>query len=98
LLGRSGGPRGPSRRGLCCVHTFGVRFEVCLRFVFFAGFKQDSPPGFLGDPHGCPRQISYAMKIVSVSSIRTTLTMGLEANEYLHPLRIEVLMDQHNKV
>jgi hypothetical protein len=38
------------------------------------------------------------MKIVSVSSIRTTLTMGLEANEYLHPLRIEVLMDQHNKV
>jgi hypothetical protein len=27
----------------------------CVSFLFFAGFKQD-PPGFLGDPQGCPRQ------------------------------------------
>jgi hypothetical protein len=27
----------------------------CVLFLFFAGFKQDSP-GFLGDPQGCPRQ------------------------------------------
>jgi hypothetical protein len=27
----------------------------CVSFLFFAGFKQDSP-GFLGDPQGCPRQ------------------------------------------
>jgi hypothetical protein len=43
LLGRSGGPWGPSRCGLCCVRMFCVRFGVCLCFVFFAGFKQDSP-------------------------------------------------------
>jgi hypothetical protein len=55
LLGRSGGPRGPSRRGLCCVRMFCVMFEECLCFVFFAGFKQDSP-GFLGDPRGYPLQ------------------------------------------
>jgi hypothetical protein len=48
LLGRSSGPRGPSRRGLCCVRTFCVMFEVCLCFVFFAGFKQDSPRFFRG--------------------------------------------------
>jgi hypothetical protein len=46
LLGRSGGPRGPPRCGLCCVCMFCVRFEVCLRFAFVAGFKQDSPPRF----------------------------------------------------
>jgi hypothetical protein len=34
--------------------VFRVRFAECLCFVFFAGFKQDSP-GFLGDPRGCPR-------------------------------------------
>jgi hypothetical protein len=28
----------------------------CVLFLFFAGFKQD-PPGFLGDPQGCPRQL-----------------------------------------
>jgi hypothetical protein len=28
--------------------------ERCVLLLFFAGFKQDSP-GFLGDPHGCPR-------------------------------------------
>jgi hypothetical protein len=27
----------------------------CVLFLFFAGFKQDSPD-FLGDPQGCPRQ------------------------------------------
>jgi hypothetical protein len=54
LLGHSG-LRGPSWRGLCCVRMFCVMFEVCLCFVFFAGFKQDSL-GFLGDPCGCPRQ------------------------------------------
>jgi hypothetical protein len=27
----------------------------CVLFLFFAGFKKDSP-GFLGDPQGCPRQ------------------------------------------
>jgi hypothetical protein len=47
-LGRSGRPWGPSRRGLCCVHTFCVRFDVCLHFAFFAGFKQDSPRFFRG--------------------------------------------------
>jgi hypothetical protein len=26
----------------------------CALFLFFAGFRQDSP-GFLGDPQGCPR-------------------------------------------
>jgi hypothetical protein len=36
------------------VRMFRVMFEECLCFVFFAGFKQDSP-GFLGDPRGCPR-------------------------------------------
>jgi hypothetical protein len=34
--------------------VFRVRFAECLCFVFFAGFKQDSP-SFLGDPRGCPR-------------------------------------------
>jgi hypothetical protein len=34
LLGHSGGPRGPSQRGLCCVRMFCVVFEVCLCFVF----------------------------------------------------------------
>jgi hypothetical protein len=29
--------------------------ERCVLFLFFAGFKHDSP-GFLGDPQGCPRQ------------------------------------------
>jgi hypothetical protein len=47
LLGHFGGPRGRSRRGLCCVRMFCVMFEVCLCFVFFVGFKQDSPhPAF----------------------------------------------------
>jgi hypothetical protein len=62
LLGRSGGPRGPSRRGLCYVRVFRVMFEGCLCFVFFAGFKQDSP-GFLGDPRGCPRQYASTTDI-----------------------------------
>jgi hypothetical protein len=36
--------------------ALGVRSsERCALFLFFAGFKQDSP-GFLGDPQGCPRQ------------------------------------------
>jgi hypothetical protein len=39
LVGRGG----PSRRGLCYVRVFRVMFEGCLCFVFFAGFKQDSP-------------------------------------------------------
>jgi hypothetical protein len=30
LLGRSGGPRGPSRRGLCCVRMFCVMFVLCV--------------------------------------------------------------------
>jgi hypothetical protein len=51
LVGR-GGHRSV---GLCCVRMFCVMFKVCLCFVFFAGFKQDSS-GFLGDPRGCPRQ------------------------------------------
>jgi hypothetical protein len=29
--------------------------ERCVSFLFFAGFKHDSP-GFFGDPQGCPRQ------------------------------------------
>jgi hypothetical protein len=48
LLGRSGGPWGPSRCGLCCVRMFCVMFEACLCFVFFAGFKQDPPRLFRG--------------------------------------------------
>jgi hypothetical protein len=58
LLGRSGGPRGPSRHGLCCVRMFCVRFEVCLCFVFFAGFNQDSPVlkgTLVGVPDSSPR-------------------------------------------
>jgi hypothetical protein len=44
-----GGHRGVGR-ALC------VRLsKKCLSFLFFAGFKQD-PPGFSGDPKGCPRQ------------------------------------------
>jgi hypothetical protein len=73
LLGRSGGPWGPSRRGLCCVRMFCVRFKVCLCFVFFVGFKQDSPD-FLGDPCGCPRQtgtLSYlGSSTVPIRSVR----------------------------
>jgi hypothetical protein len=34
--------------------------ELC--FAFFAGFKQDSPPGFLRDPLGYPRQ-PYDVKL-----------------------------------
>jgi hypothetical protein len=33
-----------------------IRFEVGLRFAFFADFKRDSP-GCLGDPYGCPRHL-----------------------------------------
>jgi hypothetical protein len=56
LSGRTGGPWGPSLRGLCCVRMFWVMLGECLCFVFFAYFKQDSP-GFLGDRRGCPRQL-----------------------------------------
>jgi hypothetical protein len=38
---------------LCVCFALGPR--LCLRFAFFAGFKQDSP-GFVGDPRGYPRQ------------------------------------------
>jgi hypothetical protein len=38
LLGRSGGPRGLPRRGLCCTCMFGVRFEVCFAFCIFCKF------------------------------------------------------------
>jgi hypothetical protein len=37
-------------------HALCVRLSKrCVLFLFFAGFKQDSP-SFLGDPQGCPRQ------------------------------------------
>jgi hypothetical protein len=37
-------------------HALCVRLsERCILFLFFAGFKQDSP-SCLGDPQGCPRQ------------------------------------------
>jgi hypothetical protein len=37
-------------------HALCVRLsEGCVLFLFFAGFKQDSP-SFLGVPQGCPRQ------------------------------------------
>jgi hypothetical protein len=45
-LGHSGGLRGPPQRGPRRVSV--LRLEVCF-FLFFAGFKQDSP-GFSGDP------------------------------------------------
>jgi hypothetical protein len=43
-------------------HSVGRALRVrlskrCVLFLFFAGFKQDSF-GFLGDPQGCPRQLS----------------------------------------
>jgi hypothetical protein len=38
LLGRSGGLRGPPRRGLCRVCMFYVRFEVGLVFCVFFRF------------------------------------------------------------
>jgi hypothetical protein len=44
-----GGHRGVGRARCVCLS------ERCVLFLFFAGFKQDSP-GFLGDPQGCPRQ------------------------------------------
>jgi hypothetical protein len=48
LMGR-GGHRGVGR-------ALRVRLSKrCALFLFFTGFKQDSP-GFLGDPQGCPRQ------------------------------------------
>jgi hypothetical protein len=40
-----------------CVHLS----KRCVLFLFFAGFKQD-PPGFLGDPQGCPRQCCRCMR------------------------------------
>jgi hypothetical protein len=46
-----GGHHGVDR--VVCI--FCVRPEVGFAFVVFAGFEQDSPPGYLGDPHGCPR-------------------------------------------
>jgi hypothetical protein len=39
LLGRSGGPRGPPRRGPCCVCMSCVRLEVSFVFCVFTGFK-----------------------------------------------------------
>jgi hypothetical protein len=33
----------------------------CVSFLFFAGFKQDSP-SFLGDPQGCPRHLVLASR------------------------------------
>jgi hypothetical protein len=56
-LGRSGGPQGPPRRGLCCVCMFCVRFEVCLRFAFFADFKQDPPRFFRGPSWLSPTEL-----------------------------------------
>jgi hypothetical protein len=49
LLGRSGGPRGSSRRGLCCVPMFCVMFEVCLGFVFLQVLSR-IPPWFFRGP------------------------------------------------
>jgi hypothetical protein len=43
LLGRSGGPRGPSRRGLCYVRVFRVMFEGCLCFVFLQVLSRIPP-------------------------------------------------------
>jgi hypothetical protein len=44
-----GGHRGVGRALCVCLS------KRCVLFLFFASFKQD-PPGFLGDPQGCPRQ------------------------------------------
>jgi hypothetical protein len=46
LVGR-GGHRSVGRALCVCLS------KRCVLFLFFAGFKQDSP-GFLGDPQGCP--------------------------------------------
>jgi hypothetical protein len=43
LLGRSGEPRGPSWRGMCCVRTFCVMFEECLCFVFLQVLSRIPP-------------------------------------------------------
>jgi hypothetical protein len=54
LVGR-GGHRGMDRVG--CV--FCVRPEVCFAFcvLHFLQVLSRIPPCFLGDPHGCPRQL-----------------------------------------
>jgi hypothetical protein len=44
LLGCSSGPRGPSRRGLCCVHTFRGVFVFCA----FLQVLSRTPPVFRG--------------------------------------------------
>jgi hypothetical protein len=54
LVGRGG------HRGVGCAVC--VCFVLCLCFVFFAGFKQDSP-GFLGDPRGCPRHLCIPLTL-----------------------------------
>jgi hypothetical protein len=46
LLGRSGGPRGPPRRGLCCVYMFCVRPEVGFVFCVFLQVLSRIPPIF----------------------------------------------------
>jgi hypothetical protein len=42
--------------------------ERRVLFLFFAGFKQDSP-GFLGDPQGCPRHTKTYIYFLSVHKI-----------------------------
>jgi hypothetical protein len=54
LLRYLGGPWGPTT--VWIVLCACVRLEVSLCFAFSAGFKRD-PPGYLGDPYGCPRQV-----------------------------------------
>jgi hypothetical protein len=49
-------------RALC------ARSERRVLFLFFAGFKQDSP-GFLGDPQGCPRHTKTYIYFLSVHKI-----------------------------
>jgi hypothetical protein len=69
LLGCSSGPRGPSRRGLCCVHTFRGVFVFC---AFLHVLSRTPPPRFFGDPQGCPRQ-----KVVGVLGLGVVSSLDI---------------------
>jgi hypothetical protein len=49
--------RGGHRGVDCVVRIFRVRPEVGFAFYVFLEVLSRVPPGFLGDPHGCPRQM-----------------------------------------
>jgi hypothetical protein len=82
LLGRFGGPRGPPRRGSCCVCVcFVLGPRLGLRFAFFQVLSR-IPPGFL-DPRGCPRQVNLLLRICHLSGIFLFKYLLLVRPEYV---------------